>query len=487
MKRKILLAIFSVALFSSADAQKKKGQTTAYAITGMEKGNRGWTEVKLIDIATGEVISPVYESKSEVKRLNARTGKPIVIPEGSNESSAVFIKNADGITRTKEGKGEVIIIESQRMPNAAPTTNGTHTQLKSERRMVITRSRIKREEPFATSSAACAYDKKHDRLYYTPMGINELRYIDLKSKSPSVLYFENEAFGKVKGMGDADNQITRMVIASDGNGYALNNSADQLLQFTTKKRPVITDLGPVTDDASNGKFSIRNRHAYGGDMVADDAGNLYLITANRRVYRIDIETRVAKYLGSIKGLPEHFTTNGAIVEKDNAIIVTSSTSTMGYYRFTLDNMQAELVSAGSPVFNASDLANANLLSYKKKKDEKQEDIVRQEPVTNEDVINKAAERSIRTELTRQPAISVYPNPVTSYSTRISLSDYPEGRYELQLVDLAGRQIKKESVQVNGRSQVVDFRLPNQLAKGSYFLRVINSANIDMNVEKLIVQ
>src|SRR4030095_12531389 len=82
------------------------------------------------------------------------------------------------------------------------------------------------DKPFATNSAAAAYDKKHERLYYTPMGINQLRYIDLKSNK--IYYFENESFGTVSGPGDGANQICRMVIASDGNGYALTNDGNHL-------------------------------------------------------------------------------------------------------------------------------------------------------------------------------------------------------------------------------------------------------------------
>ena len=99
-----------------------------------------------------------------------------------------------------------------------------------------------------------AYDKKHERLYYTPMGINQLRYIDLKSNK--IYYFENEPFGTVSGPGDGANQICRMVIASDGNGYALTNDANHLIRFTTGKNPVITDLGALTDDASNANFPV---------------------------------------------------------------------------------------------------------------------------------------------------------------------------------------------------------------------------------------
>ena len=486
MKRKILLALFSIALISSASGQKKNDKPTAYAITGSEKGNRVWTEVRLIDLTTGEMINPVYESKSEVKRLNARTKKPIVISEPAEPTVSFISHNAPGTTtRTaKTDDGDIVIITTGKAPSTANGMNAAQTFTR-EREVRIRTRHYKKEDPFATSSAACAYDKKHGRLYYTPMGINQLRYIDLKEKSPTIYYFENEKFGNVNGMGDVHNQITRMVIASDGNGYALTNKADQLIRFTTKKKPEITELGRVTDDASNGKISVSDHHAYGGDMVADDKGNLYLITANRRVYKISIETRVAKYMGSIKGLPEKFTTNGAIVENENSIIVTSSTSTKGYYRFTLENMQAELVSNGGPVFNASDLANANLLSGKKKKDEQplaQEDVVAQEQG-----LKTAVEKSIRTDQGRPHALSVYPNPVTNYQTKLVLTDYPEGRYEIQVMDLMGRQITKQAISVYSKSQTVDCRIPAQAAKGTYLVRIMNSENAEMNVERLILQ
>jgi hypothetical protein len=65
-------------------------------------------------------------------------------------------------------------------------------------------------------------------------------------------------------------------------------------------------------------------------------------------------------------LPRGFSTNGAIVEGGSNIIVSSASSTMGYYRFDLNTLEAEKVSESENVFNASDLANANLVSEKKK-------------------------------------------------------------------------------------------------------------------------
>ena len=66
-------------------------------------------------------------------------------------------------------------------------------------------------------------------------------------------------------------------------------------------------------------------------MVADANGNLYLIQANRNVFKVNIETKMAKWLGTIKGLPQGFSTNGAMVEAGSKVIVASSESTVGYF------------------------------------------------------------------------------------------------------------------------------------------------------------
>lgn len=486
MKQKILLSIVCSALILSASAQKKSERTTAYAITGAQKGSSKWTEVNLVDVVTGEVISPVYQSKVEVKKLNARTGKPILVKDAEQSKVSYMMhdnQKVDLLPSTKSA--DRVIVNSMNRTSATKET--TTAGNKTVTRIIIRKSAVKKEEPFATNSAACAYDKKHNRLYYTPMGINQLRYIDLKAKSPSIYYFEDEAFGTVANTGDVQNQITRMVIASDGNGYALTNNAEQLIQFTTKNKPSITNLGAINDDPSNGKFSIKNSHAYGGDMVADDAKNLYLITANRRVYKISIENKTALYVGSIKGLPDGYTTNGAVVEKGNSIVVTSSNATTGYYKFDLKALQAEKISSEGAVFNASDLANANLLSAKKTKEEKKPEEPKEDVLIKEEKLQNAVNKSIRGDEGKEPGLAVYPNPVTASFTRLSMTDYPDGDYEVQLLDLSGKLVKKQAIRVNGKSQVANFNLPGEIAKGTYLIRVQNESGSIMNSEKVIVQ
>jgi hypothetical protein len=420
VKRILLLAISFTAI-SFSQAQKQK--SAAYAITSVQKGASSWTEVRLVDLATGEELRTIYQSAADAAILDARTGKALTRPEGDVRQMAAY-------------------------------------------------------KPFATTSAACAYDKKHNRLYYTPMGIAQLRYIDLKAKSPKVFYFGNEAFGVVKDKGDVAAQITRMVIGGDGNGYALSNDGNHLLRFTTKKKPVITDLGALTDDLTNGSHSVHSYGSYGGDMIADKEGNLYLITSNNNVYKISIGSKLASYIGRINGLPRGYSTNGAISEGNSKVIVSSSRSTEGYFRFDLNTLKAEKISSGAAVYNASDLANSLFAFETKDEEQKQKEEVAAEPkpgsVPVQDVIVKNS-------------IAIYPNPVTTGFFRISFANQAPGRYNVQLMDIGGKIVRSQQVNVASKAQVEEFRLPQKIAAGNYVVRVVNDVTNTSVVNQLVIQ
>ena len=340
---------------------------------------------------------------------------------------------------------------------------------------------FQKDKPFSTKSAACAFDKKHDRLYYTPLGINQLRYIDLKSKETKVFFFDEEAFGIVEGLHDVKNQITRMAIASDGNGYALCNNAEHLIKFTTNKKAVITDLGAIQDDAANGNNSIRTHRFYGGDMIADDKKNLYLISANRSVFKINIDNLTATYLGSVSGLPQGFTTNGAAVEKETTIILSSANSTMGYYKFDLKDLKAQKISESEDVYSASDLANGNLLTEKKKKD--QAEVVKQDA-------EKGRAGEVSPELNVRYRLSVYPNPIQKGDALyVRFNDFPAGRYQVQLFDLAGKLLSTDRVNVGGKMQLHLLPLPSSLSQGNYLVKVIGDHNKEkvLATERIVVQ
>ena len=126
------------------------------------------------------------------------------------------------------------------------------------------------QTPMQGLVAAAAYDKNQHKLFYTPMRIGELRWLDLNTNGNTQKYYTVTAtlLNNNEALNDEANHFTRMVIAADGNGYALTNDASRLVKFTTGKKVTITDLGSVIDDEANKNISIRNKcTSWGGDML----------------------------------------------------------------------------------------------------------------------------------------------------------------------------------------------------------------------------
>ncbi len=410
MKYTILLPLLlaSVAVY----AQQKR--TTAYAITSSQQGQFVWTEVKLIDLQTGEVLQQVYESQRDQYRiLSAREGKQI---------------------KVKNDAGQ--ITDQQKLP-------------------------------FSTFSAACAYDKKHNRLYYTPMFINQLRYIDLSAKSPTVYYYEGENFSTASSLNNEANHITRMVIGADGNGYALSNDGNHLVKFTTGKKAVITDLGPLQDDPSNNNISVHNRcTSWGGDMIASADGSLYVISANHSVFRVDVKSRVAKFISSIEGLPGGFTSNGAAINDKGLLVLSSANSTDGYYEVDWQNWKAKSIQSTGKVFNTSDLANGNLAFDREQKADRTPVLTRLSSPAN--------------------GISIYPNPVTERMFRVQFDKNETGRYSIQVLDLTGRVLQENVVSIANKGQAVEITLRSKLARGVYLVKVLSNNKKTVQTDRILV-
>ncbi|HKP31853.1 MAG TPA: T9SS type A sorting domain-containing protein, partial [Chitinophagaceae bacterium] len=327
--------------------------------------------------------------------------------------------------------------------------------------------------PFSTMSAACAYDKKHNRLYYTPMGINQLRYIDLNGKDPKVFYFENEPFGSVSNLQDEANHITRMVVASDGNGYALSNDGNHLIRFTTGKKTLMSDLGKLVDDENNKDVSVHLRcSSWGGDMVADAFGKLYLVSARQAVFVIDLESRVATFKGYITGLPANYTTNGAVVDGDGNVVVSSANATNAYYTVDLNTLKASALKAKEKVFNTSDLANGNF-ALQKEADKKASAV--------------SAAQVDRRDLIRNDHVTIYPNPVTEGNFRMYFKDQRLGKYEIQLVDLTGRIISAKSISIVNKTQVEEVNVNDNLARGLYLLKLVGGNKRAQFADRILVQ
>src|SRR5688572_24693 len=291
--------------------------------------------------------------------------------------------------------------------------------------------------PFSTGVAAMAYDKKNNRLYFTPMFIDQLRYVDLKSMK--VFYVTDQSFTKSGSMhNDEGKIITRMTINPDGTGYAVSNDANTFIRFTTGKRLQITQLGSLVDDPSNGGVSIHNKcSSWGGDMIADDEGHLYILTSRNSVYKIDVETKAAKLLGYIKGLPQDFTTNGAVVTSEGKVLVSSAVNGNAYFLVDPKDWTATQYASKAGIFRSSDLANSNFLQTKPKNTTQSEIVTRKAP----DNIIAASK------------IQIYPNPVTNNQFILQFGRITTGSYNVEMTNVMGQVVMQRTVNVQSEDQV----------------------------------
>jgi len=325
--------------------------------------------------------------------------------------------------------------------------------------------------PFSTGVAAMAYDKKNNRLYFTPMFIDQLRYIDLKSMK--VFYVTDQAFTKLGSMhNDEGKIITRMTINPDGTGYAISNDANTFIRFTTGKKLQITQLGSLVDDPSNGGVSIHNRcSSWGGDMIADDEGNLYILSSRNSVYKVDVETKAAKLLGYIQGLPQDFTTNGAVVTAEGKILVSSAVNGNGYFLVDPKDWKATLYESKSGIFRSSDLANSNYLQTKPKNTTQSELVTRKAP----DNIIAASK------------IQIYPNPVTNNQFTLQFGRIAAGNYNVEMTNVMGQVIMQRTVNVQAEDQVETISIKSTIARGVYLVKVVGADKVSVLNQKLVVQ
>ena len=422
MNLKFLLSTTFIAASLVASAQDAN---KTFAITGDGHGDFMWMNIRQVDISTGKVIQNIYTRDQAANFLDADTKKPV--------ENIVMVPYGNGVSNVSFGN-----------------------------------------TPTASMVAAAAYDKNHDKLFFTPMRIGELRWLDLSAKGETPKFYSLKSTMLNNGdlMTDESNHITRMVINADGNGYAITNDANHLIRFTTGKKVTITDLGSLFDAESNKGISIHNKcTSWGGDMIADAYNKLYVITGNHNVFVVDVDTRVATYLGAITGLPAAYSTNGAAVDKDGNVIVSSANMFDGYYKLTIKDLAATRIEGSDKTYNASDLANGNLLLQKEA-----------------DAAQKFGSAEFK-EVT--PTLNsdahVYPNPVTNNEFKVLFDGQKPGQYNIAITDLSGKFIMNKTVTVALKGQTESVKINGVVGKGMYMVKVTDAAGQFIFTERIVVQ
>lgn len=412
MKHLFLLTLVFISFSTFTQAQKKN---KTYAITGKSNNNFLWADIKEIDITSGKVVKTIFEA-------DKTSFKTKVI----NDTEA----------------------RTQTLGTSKPTEFGV---------------------------AACALDSRNNRLYFAPMHFADIRFLDLESKEASFTIVKKNVIPV--GTSNAvyqpeENQITRMVIAADGFGYALTNDANHLIRFSTGKSSSVEDLGNLVDAESNKGLSIHNKcTSWGGDMLADAFGKLVIISANHNMFTVDVTSRVTTFTGTITGLPANYTTNGAVVNSDGDIVLSSANVFEGLYKCNFKDLKAVAIPNVDKTFNASDLANGNFL------------------------LQKEADATNKFDLTKFTLPSfdvagdakVFPNPVTGNQFNVFFEGQKPGRYNMVFTDLAGRIITSKIVTIFKGNQVESCNLLSKTEKGTYLLKVLNANKQIAFSEKIIVQ
>ncbi len=409
MKSTLLLS--SAILFFTTTLQAQKADR-AYAITGKNNNNFFWADFKQIDIASGKVVKTLFDA------------------DKTNFKSISLEKSKEALSKTVK-----------------PTEFGV---------------------------AACALDAVHNRLYFSPMHFSDIRFLDLDKSEATFTTVKNNVIPVAKPLAYQieENQITRMVIAADGYGYALSNDAKHFVRFGTNRAPVVEDLGSLIDAESNAGFSVHNKcTSWGGDMLADAFGKLVVISANHNVYTIDVKSKIATYKGVITGLPVNFTTNGAAVNNDGEIIVSSANVLEGLYKLNFKDLKASIVSGTDKNFTAADLANSNFLLQKEA-----------------DAANKFdVSKSVLPDFVINTDAKIFPNPASGNQFNVLFDLQKPGKYNMLFTDLAGRTLFTRVVNIGKASQVELFSLPSKAAKGTYIVKVLNENKQLAFSERVVLQ
>lgn len=400
MTIKSTISVSLLLLFGTA--LNAQNANKAYAISGKKNNPSQWSDIRAIDLETGK-SSLIFES-------------------GINNFK---IQNVE----SKQS--------SENIPQINPTEKGV---------------------------AACALDVKHQRLYFSPMNMSQICYIDLSKNEPSFVVVKSDVIANAN-LSKQEDQISRMVIAADGNGYALNNNGDHFIKFTLGKNPKVEDLGKLVDDNNNKEISIHSIcTSWGGDIVADANGKLVLITANHYVFSINPVNRVATLLGNIKNLPIKYTTNGAVVNAQGELVVCSANAMDGLYTVNLKDFTAKKIESSEPAFTASDLANGKFLNEKAK--------------SNTISVTGIDDKYL--------SIGLYPNP-TLGDFNLSFDGNEKGAYVITITDLLGKTILTKKIEVENTLQVEKIQLPQGIAKGIYIVSAVNTTTKKSYTEELIVQ
>lgn len=304
----------------------------------------------------------------------------------------------------------------------------------------------------AQSPAMATLAYSGHNLFFSPMFSPNIYVLNTQNKKITLV--ENNAIQT--SACQVASHITRMTAGADGHVYAIDNGASQLIRISEENgKYTVTNMGKIHDRSTDPGQSLQTPAAgYGGDMVADAAGNLYILAASGNVFSVSPKTMSASFLGSITGLPEGYSLNGAAVTADGNIVVASAKG-QGFYEVDFATLRAKPLNNGLNL-NIYDLASKYFLND----------------------LNK----NVTTDFA---GVKVYPTKVKDGEVFIRTSDDKMKLFFVELFDASGVKVLSQSANIQ-RSGTASVSVHN-LKTGLYILNVSNEKGDRLSSAKIIIE
>lgn len=290
-----------------------------------------------------------------------------------------------------------------------------------------------------------SYDTKNQNIIMIGMHSPDVYAYNLQSGKSTRIY----ASGRANSKCQIADQFSRMATASNGTTYALNNASNQLIEIT----PVgdgyaVKELGALHSDIKLNQYNL-----YGGDLIADNVGNLYLISARSQVVRINPKTMSAEFIGSVDGLDKGFTTNGSAVMSDGSVLL-SNAQGKGYYVMDFASLQAKRIKGedNQPIY---DLASPYFL------------------------------QDSSVSVASSDFLSVYPTKITQREIKIAPKAKLSGMGQVSIYDIAGNTLISSKINLEDQTNVKTIGL-NSLSPGNYLIKVVDFNGKELINEKFIL-
>ncbi|OCK52984.1 secretion protein [Chryseobacterium sp. CBo1] len=320
------------------------------------------------------------------------------------------------------------------------------------RKSAITEVKNSYSNSQATTLATLAFDASGNNLVYMPMFSSNIYVLNQKTKEITLV--ENTV-ARVSSC-DINSHITRMATGYDGNIYAINNAGTQFLQISKKHdQYIVSDLGIIKDDASNGKNSFTSMETgFGGDIIADADNNFYVFSASGNVFKVSTKELKAKFVGKITGLPENYSVNGAAVNSKGNIVVASAKGA-ALYELNLNSLEAKLL-PGEQSLHIYDLASKYFANDR--------------VAANNTFAN----------------IDIYPTKVEDQTITVNVNDKSvKGNIKVNIFDISGKSVMSSNLTVKDGNLNQQIQLRN-LVTGAYLVNIIEESGKTLLSKKILV-